>query len=92
MPTVAHASLAVHRGERVLIQGDSGCGKSTLGSLLAGLRPPDSGLLFLGGLDMATTGTPSWRRRVVLVPQFHDNHILVGMLAFNLLMGRRWWS
>jgi ATP-binding cassette, subfamily B, bacterial len=30
------------------------------------------------------------RRRVVLVPQFHDNHVFAGTLAFNLLMGRRW--
>jgi ATP-binding cassette subfamily B protein len=24
------------------------------------------------------------------VPQFHENHILTGTLAFNLLMGRGW--
>src|SRR5207245_8336456 len=64
--------------------------KSTLASLLAGHRAPDSGLLLLNGLDAGTVGTRSWRRRVALVPQFHDNHIFVGTLAFNLLMGRRW--
>jgi ATP-binding cassette subfamily B protein len=26
----------------------------------------------------------------VLAPQFHDNHVLMGTLAFNLLMGRGW--
>jgi ATP-binding cassette, subfamily B, bacterial len=80
----------VRAGERVLIQGASGSGKSTLASLLAGLRAPESGLLFLNGLDAATVGTRSWRERVVLVPQFHDNHVFVGTLAFNLLMGRTW--
>ena len=30
------------------------------------------------------------RRRVVSVPQFHENHIFTGTLAFNLLMGRCW--
>ena len=74
----------------MLIQGASGSGKSTLASLLAGLRAPESGLLFLHGLDAATVGTRSWRERVVLVPQFHDNHVFVGTLAFNLLMGRTW--
>jgi ATP-binding cassette subfamily B protein len=88
--SIARASLSVEAGERVLIQGASGSGKSTLASLLAGLRAPDSGLLLLNGLDFGTVGTQSWRRRVVLVPQFGDNHIFVGTLAFNLLMGRRW--
>jgi ATP-binding cassette subfamily B protein len=27
---------------------------------------------------------------VVLVPQFHENHVLMGSLAFNLLVGREW--
>jgi ABC-type multidrug transport system fused ATPase/permease subunit len=27
---------------------------------------------------------------VVAAPQFHENHVLTGSLAFNLLMGRRW--
>jgi ABC-type multidrug transport system fused ATPase/permease subunit len=27
---------------------------------------------------------------VVAAPQFHDNYIFTGTLAFNLLMGRRW--
>ena len=25
-----------------------------------------------------------------MAPQFHENHVLMGTLAFNLLMGRRW--
>ena len=33
---------------------------------------------------------PGWRQRVVAVPQFHDNHVFTGTLAFNLLMGRHW--
>jgi hypothetical protein len=26
----------------------------------------------------------------VAAPQFHENHVLTGTFAFNLLMGRRW--
>jgi ATP-binding cassette subfamily B protein len=77
-------------GERVLLEGPSGGGKSTLAALLTGLRQPESGLLLLGGLDLPTLGAAGWRQRVVAVPQFHDNHVFTGTLAFNLLMGRHW--
>src|SRR6516165_8002666 len=42
------------------------------------------------GLDRDTLGAESWRRRVVIAPQFHDNHVLMGTLAFNVLLGRDW--
>ena len=83
-------SLAVAPGDRVLLHGASGGGKSTLASILAGLRIPSSGLLLLGGVDRHTLGLAGWRRRVVLVPQFHENHLVLGSVAFNVLMGAGW--
>ena len=47
------------------------------------------GLLFRG-LDWQTLGAAGWRRQVVAAPQFHENYVLTGTFAFNLLMGRRW--
>lgn len=82
--------LTITPGARVILQGPSGGGKSTLASLLAGLRTPQSGLVLLDGLDRHTVGLEGWRRRVVLVPQFHENHLVLGSVAFNLLMGVRW--
>jgi ATP-binding cassette subfamily B protein len=84
------ASCAVHNGDQILLQGSSGGGKSTLAAILAGLRAPARGTVFLHGLDQQTVGDVEWRRRVVLAPQFHENHILTGTLAYNLLMGRTW--
>jgi ATP-binding cassette subfamily B protein len=89
-PVLRGASLVIADGARVLLQGASGGGKSTLTALLAGLRTSTSGLLLWDGLDLATLGAAGWRRRVALAPQFHDNHVLMGTLAFNLLMGRGW--
>jgi ATP-binding cassette subfamily B protein len=89
-PVLRGCSLEVRAGERILLEGPSGGGKSTLGALLAGLRAPESGLLLLGGLDRHTLGLDGWRRRVVAAPQFHENHVFVGTLAFNLLFGRAW--
>jgi ATP-binding cassette, subfamily B, bacterial len=79
--------LEIHRGDRVLLQGASGSGKSTLAALLTGLRAPTQGTLLLAGLDRDTLG-PHWQRLATEAPQFHDNHILQGTLAFNLLLGR----
>jgi ATP-binding cassette subfamily B protein len=83
-------SLRISPGEHLLIEGPSGSGKSTLASVLAGLRLPRQGLLLLGGLDRPTLGLQGWRRRVVMAPQFHENHVLTGTFGFNLLMGRQW--
>jgi ATP-binding cassette subfamily B protein len=87
---VTHATLAIAERDRVLVQGASGSGKSTWGSLASGFRVPESGLLFLRGIDRKTLGSREWRRRVASAPQFHENYTLAGSLAFNLLMGREW--
>lgn len=89
-PVLRRCTLSIGRGDRILLEGSSGGGKSTLASLLVGLREPQSGLMLLDGLDRRTLGEEGWRRRVVAAPQFHENHILMGTFAFNLLMGRRW--
>jgi ATP-binding cassette subfamily B protein len=89
-PVLRGATVVIGDGARILLQGRSGGGKSTLAALLAGLRVPESGLLLWDGLDRGTLGAEGWRRRVALAPQFHENHVLMGTLAFNLLMGRGW--
>jgi ATP-binding cassette subfamily B protein len=89
-PVLRGCSLRVRLGDRLLLEGPSGGGKSTFGSLLTGLRVPESGLLLLNGLDRHTLGSEAWRRRVVAAPQFHENHVFGATFAFNLLMGRAW--
>ena len=85
-----NCSLQIRAGDRILIQGSSGGGKSTLAALLTGLQEPESGLMLAAGLDRKTIGSTGWRRRVVSAPQFHENHVMAGTFAFNLLMGRSW--
>lgn len=88
-PVLCGVNLTIYKGERILLEGSSGGGKSTLAALLVGLRNPDSGLMLLNGLDSHTLGD-NWHRLAAEAPQFHENHILSGTLAFNLLMGRNW--
>ncbi len=46
--------LAVVRGEMVAIMGPSGCGKTTLLNCLSGLDDIESGVIKIGGTDLAT--------------------------------------
>jgi ATP-binding cassette subfamily B protein len=87
---VQGVSMAIRRGDRILLEGPSGGGKTTFASLLSGLREPNAGLLLVNGLDRQTLGNTGWRKAIAAAPQFHENHILTETLAFNLLMGRRW--
>ncbi len=89
-PVLKHCNFAIERSDRVLLEGDSGGGKSTLGSILSGLRVPNSGVLLLGGFDHHAVGPERWRQRAGGVPQFHENHIFAASLLFNLVLGRRW--
>lgn len=89
-PALNGCSLDIYAGDRILLEGPSGGGKTTLAAVLAGLRKPDSGILFLKGYDWQSLGEAAWHHHVVLAPQFHENHIFNETFAFNLLMGRRW--
>jgi ATP-binding cassette subfamily B protein len=90
-PVLKGVSVRVGERDRILLEGPSGAGKSTLASVLVGMRAPDSGLLLAGGLDRETLGAQGWRRRVASAPQFHENHVITGTLAFNVLMSRPDW-
>jgi ATP-binding cassette, subfamily B, bacterial len=89
-PILGSCELRVLDGDHVLLEGPSGAGKSTLAALIVGLRQPDTGHILLSGLDRSTLGARGFRQRVASAPQFHENHILSGSFAFNLLMGRGW--
>jgi ATP-binding cassette subfamily B protein len=83
-------SLQIFTGDRILLEGSSGGGKSTLAAVLAGLRQVETGALLLHGYDRQSLGAEAWRKRVVIAPQFHENHVFSETFSFNLLMGRNW--
>jgi ABC-type multidrug transport system fused ATPase/permease subunit len=78
--------LDLRPGERLAVVGPSGAGKSTLGRLLAGVHPPRTGQVSVGGVPLVDLPLPELRRRVALVTQEH--HVFVGTLAENLLLAR----
>lgn len=78
--------LDVAPGSRVAIVGPSGAGKSTLWRLLAGIHPPRTGSVQMGGVALAGLATETVRRHVALVTQEH--HVFVGTLRDNVRLAR----
>lgn len=76
--------LRVRTGERLAMVGPSGAGKSTLGRLLAGIHPPRSGSVTVGGVGLTELPLDDLRRQVALVTQEH--HVYVGTVRDNLVM------
>ncbi|WP_166355391.1 ABC transporter ATP-binding protein [Phytoactinopolyspora limicola] len=77
-------SLRLAHGERLAMVGPSGAGKSTLGRLLAGIHPPRTGRVVVGGVPLVDLELDQLRREVVLVTQEH--HVFVGTLRDNLAL------
>ncbi|MFC4784303.1 ABC transporter ATP-binding protein [Nocardioides sp. MAHUQ-72] len=76
--------LSVGVGERIAMVGPSGAGKSTLGRLLAGIHPPRTGTVTVGGVGLTELPLDDLRGHVALVTQEH--HVFVGTLRENLAL------
>jgi len=76
--------LGLRVGERLAMVGPSGAGKSTLGRLLAGIHPPRTGTVTVGGVGLTELPLDELRGHVALVTQEH--HVFVGTLRDNLVM------
>ncbi|MPZ62812.1 MAG: ATP-binding cassette domain-containing protein [Propionibacteriales bacterium] len=76
--------LGVDVGERLAMVGPSGAGKSTLGRLLAGIHPPRSGDVTVGGVGLTELPLGDLRGHVALITQEH--HVFVGTVRDNLAL------
>ncbi len=64
---VDRVSFEVYRNEVFTLLGPSGCGKTTTLRIIAGLERPDTGRIYIGGIDV--TDLPPQKRDVCLVFQ-----------------------
>jgi len=56
VPALAETSLRIAEGEFLALVGPSGCGKSTILRLVSGLVQPTTGVVLLGGREVAAKG------------------------------------
>ncbi len=62
-------SFELRRGETLALVGESGCGKSTVARLIVGLHAPSAGRIEFDGVDLASPGASSLRRRMQMIFQ-----------------------
>jgi ATP-binding cassette subfamily B protein len=85
-PAIAGLNLRIRAGETVALTGENGAGKSTLMHLLMRLHEPQSGAIFIDGIDIAGVSLHSLRSQIGVVPQ----HVLLfnGSVRDNIGYGR----
>ena len=85
---IKNVSLMVEKGEFVAIIGHNGSGKSTLAKLFNCLVQPDSGSVFVDGLDAADKKqTFKIRERVGVVFQNPDNQLIASIVEDDVAFG-----
>lgn len=84
-PILNNVTLSIAPGEKVAIVGPSGSGKSTILSLLLRFFDPQSGSIYVDGLDIKDVPLDDLRGRFGIVPQ--DPMIFSGSLYENILYG-----
>ena len=76
VPVLSDITLDIHAGDFTALMGPSGSGKTTLLNLIAGIDKPDSGMLRVGGIDIAALGEgdlADWRAaHVGFIFQFYN--------------------
>jgi len=75
-------SFTLKARERVGLLGRTGSGKSTLAMSILRFVDPDSGRIFIDGIDITTIGLHDLRSRVTFIPQ--DATLFSGTLRENL--------
>ena len=63
-PLIENLSLTLRRGNIVALTGPSGCGKSTLLDILTGLCRPQSGSIWVNGLETPWDSLSGYRTRI----------------------------
>ncbi|XZG68748.1 type I secretion system permease/ATPase [Chitinibacteraceae bacterium HSL-7] len=85
VPVLRNVSFKISAGERVAIIGHIGSGKSTLEKLILGFYPPQSGSVWVDGLDQGQIDPAELRHHIGYVAQ--DVCLFYGSVRDNIVQG-----
>ncbi|WP_085246763.1 heme ABC transporter ATP-binding protein/permease CydC [Gilliamella mensalis] len=80
-------SLTIEQGEHIAVVGKTGCGKSTLLSLVNRIWEPNSGHIYINGIELNQLDEKTLRQAIAMVPQVIT--IFSDTLKQNLLIGNQ---
>lgn len=86
VPLIDDFNLHVKPGQRIAIVGPTGCGKTTFINLLMRFYDPDSGEIYLDGVNTRQMNRGELRRSVGMVLQ--DTWLRAGTIRDNIAMGK----
>lgn len=69
IPILENFNLEIQAGETIALVGESGSGKSTLAALLAGFYQPNSGAIYIDGVNTAEMNLHDRRQAIAYVSQ-----------------------
>lgn len=85
---LSNLNLSIDKGDFVAVLGHNGCGKSTLAKLCNGINIPDSGSVFVDGIDTKDEDRINEiRQRVGMVFQNPDNQIVATIVEDDVAFG-----
>lgn len=84
-PIIQNLNLSIKKGEKVAFVGPSGAGKSTLVDIITGFYQPNSGEIFIDGIQLTQENIKSWRRKIGYIPQ--SIYLFDGDVAENIAFG-----
>ena len=85
-PSLHGISLEIEHGQIVALVGENGSGKTTLAKVLAGLYPPDGGVVTWDGVDVTTFDAAGVREGVAVIFQDFVKYFLSA--AENIAVGQ----
>ncbi len=85
VPALNNVSFRLRRGDRVGIIGRIGSGKTTIEKLLLGLYQPQSGSIWVDGIDLKQIDPADLRKNIGCVPQ--DVTLFHGTVRENIVLG-----
>ncbi|SEL25411.1 ABC transporter ATP-binding protein [Parapedobacter koreensis] len=68
-PVIDNVSLGINKNETVAFVGESGGGKSTIINLLTGLLAPESGSMFINGINRNQIDITSYQKKIGYITQ-----------------------
>ncbi len=85
---IENFSLQIEKGDFVAVLGHNGCGKSTIAKLCNGINIPQSGKVFVDGIDTADEEKINdIRQKVGMVFQNPDNQIVATIVEDDVAFG-----